>query len=226
MKEKDNDNLFIYENGRAVPKDAIKTIGAGKLKGYSDINPVWRIKKLTELFGPCGFGWYYTVDRQWLETSETSKEIKAFCNISLFIKYQGEWSKPIIGTGGSSYLMMTRNGPDVSDECFKMALTDALSVACKSLGIAADIYFSKDAKNGDRTKYDQASDRENASTNAASSQKPELDTAKYIQLISSAKTTAEFNNIWKGLSAELQKNPKITEAAKSVCAKIRENEKK
>ena len=33
-----------------------------------------------------------------------------------------------------------------------MALTDALSVAMKSLGIAADIYFSKD-----RTKYDTES---------------------------------------------------------------------
>jgi hypothetical protein len=30
-----------------------------------------------------------------------------------------------------------------------MALTDALSVACKALGFAADVYFEKD-----RTKYD------------------------------------------------------------------------
>jgi len=37
----------------------------------------------------------------------------------------------------------------MSDECFKMALTDALSVACKSLGVAADVYFEKD-----RSKYD------------------------------------------------------------------------
>jgi len=35
-----------------------------------------------------------------------------------------------------------------NDECFKMALTDAISVSCKALGFGADIYWS-----GDNTKY-------------------------------------------------------------------------
>jgi len=39
----------------------------------------------------------------------------------------------------------------LSDECFKMALTDAISVAAKALGIGADVYFEKD-----KTKYDPA----------------------------------------------------------------------
>ena len=46
------DNMNLYEAFRAVPKDAQKTIGAGKLKGFTDINPMWRIKLLTETFGP------------------------------------------------------------------------------------------------------------------------------------------------------------------------------
>ncbi|WP_254555280.1 hypothetical protein, partial [Salmonella enterica] len=29
----------------------------GRLKGMTDINPMWRIKALTEQFGPCGIGW-------------------------------------------------------------------------------------------------------------------------------------------------------------------------
>ena len=37
----------------------------------------------------------------------------------------------------------------VSDEGYKMALTDAISVACKALGIGADVWFAND-----RTKYD------------------------------------------------------------------------
>ena len=32
----------------------------------------------------------------------------------------------------------------LSDEAYKMAYTDALSVACKALGIAADVYYEKD----------------------------------------------------------------------------------
>jgi hypothetical protein len=33
-----------------------------------------------------------------------------------------------------------KNGLHTNDECFKMAVTDALSVAMKSLGMAADVY--------------------------------------------------------------------------------------
>lgn len=36
----------------------------------------------------------------------------------------------------------------MSDECFKMALTDAISVAAKAIGIGADVYWEKD-----KTKY-------------------------------------------------------------------------
>ena len=54
----------------------------------------------------------------------------------------------IYGTGGSSFVAQEKNGPYMSDECFKMALTDAISVAAKALGIGADVYFDQD-----RTKY-------------------------------------------------------------------------
>ncbi len=55
---------------------------------------------------------------------------------------------PIQGTGGSMFVELQRNGAYVSDECFKMAITDAISVACKQLGIGADVYWEKD-----QTKY-------------------------------------------------------------------------
>lgn len=142
------ENMTIYEQAKECQQNALKEIQAGRLKGKSDINPMWRIKKLTELFGACGIGWYYDIDKQWLEVGANG-EISAFCNISLFIKVDGEWSKPIVGTGGSAFVARQREGCYTSDECFKMALTDAISVACKALGFAADVYW-----NADRTKYD------------------------------------------------------------------------
>ena len=48
--QQDNGNLSIYERMRSVPAEAKKAIEAGRLKGKSDINPMWRIKKLTEVF--------------------------------------------------------------------------------------------------------------------------------------------------------------------------------
>lgn len=148
------ENMKIYEGHREAPEEALKPIQAGRLKGMSDINPMWRIKALTEEFGPCGIGWYYVVDKQWLETS--GNETVAFVNISLFFKAGNEWSKPIFGTGGSKFVTMERNGAYVNDEAYKMAITDAISVACKQLGFAANVYFAKD-----RTKYDLPSDEEN-----------------------------------------------------------------
>lgn len=100
---------------------------------------MWRIKAMTEQFGVCGIGWKYVITKQWTETF--GSEVKAYCNIDLFIKVNGEWSDAIQGTGGSSEVSMESKGAYVSDECYKMALTDALSVAMKALGVAADVYF-------------------------------------------------------------------------------------
>ena len=51
------DNLKIYEAARSVPPEAQKSIQAGRLKGMTDINPIWRIKRLTELFGRAASCW-------------------------------------------------------------------------------------------------------------------------------------------------------------------------
>lgn len=147
-------NLQFYDQLRKVPQEALKTIGAGRLKGMSDVNPMWRIKAMTEAFGPCGIGWKYEITKQWHETY--GQEIKAFCNINLYIKVDGAWSEPIPGTGGSSFVAIESKGAFVSDECEKMALTDALSVSMKALGVAADVYYSKDpSKSQFDTKYEQ-----------------------------------------------------------------------
>ena len=137
------DNLRFYNASRAVPEEAQKSFNNGRFSG-TDINPMWRIKKLTELFGPAGLGWYYEVIS---ERCEAHGEVTmAIVDLILYIRDpdSGEWSKPIFGTGGNKLLEKGR----ASDEGYKMALTDALSVACKALGIGADVYFAKD-----KTKY-------------------------------------------------------------------------
>lgn len=144
-------NLDLYNRVRKVPKEAIKSIAAGRLKGMSDINPMWRIKMLTEEFGVCGFGWKYEIIRMWNENGGNGV-ISSFVHINLFVKMNGEWSEAIQGVGGSSFVTNEKNGLYTSDECFKMALTDAISVACKALGMGADVYWDKDS-----TKYSQTS---------------------------------------------------------------------
>lgn len=144
-----NPNLCLYERIRKVPQEAVKTIAAGRLKGMSDINPMWRIKRLTEEFGICGFGWKYEIIRMWNENGGNGV-VSSFVHINLFVKMGGEWSEAIQGIGGSSFVTNEKNGLYTSDECYKMALTDAISVACKALGMGADVYWEKDS-----TKYNQ-----------------------------------------------------------------------
>ena len=105
-------NLDLYEKVRSVPDSAKKTIKGGRTSGMTDINPMWRIKILTEQFGPCGIGWYYIPTRKWLEAS--GNEIAAFVDIELYIKVDGEWSKPIPGNGGSMFASKEKSGIYVS----------------------------------------------------------------------------------------------------------------
>ena len=156
------ENMSIYNVSRIVPPEAQKKIGGGRLSGMTDINPMWRIKCLTEQFGPCGIGWKYVITKQWLEHGG-NEEIAAFVNIELFIKVDGQWSDAIPGTGGSSFVTKEKGGLYTSDECFKMALTDAISVSCKALGVGADVYWG-----ADNTKYSRSEQQAPQSQSAPS----------------------------------------------------------
>lgn len=150
-------NMIFYDYGRSVPEAAMKPINTGRLKGKSDINPMWRIKTLTEMFGPCGVGWWYEIIDKRLEHDPISRQTAAFVEIKLFYidPESDKESHGIPGLGGASFVAQERGGAYMNDECEKMALTDAISVAAKALGIAADVYFEKD-----RTKYDTPQPKE------------------------------------------------------------------
>ena len=144
----ENTNLEIYNKVKSVPKNAQKLIKGGRLKGMTDINPMWRIKILTEIFGVMGFGWHYEIIEERIEDGSEHQKV-VFTKIHLFVKYNDEWSKPIIGIGGSFFISKESKGLYTNDECFKMALTDALGSACKVIGIGSNIYWEG------QSKYDQ-----------------------------------------------------------------------
>ena len=132
------ENLEIYNKYETPPEWAMKPITGGRMSGKTDISPMWRIKCLTEQFGVVGFGWRYDIVNQW--TVQTGDELLAFVHINLYVKLGGVWSLPIVGIGGSMMIVKEKNGLYNDDEAFKKSLTDALSVACKALGIGATVY--------------------------------------------------------------------------------------
>lgn len=237
-------NLRFYSQGCEVPADAIKAIQAGRLRGMSDVNPMWRMKKMTEIFGPVGFGWKYTIDRQWVEeyVTETTEsktayqpqvlpetdgqgrvikpgiaekpetttrtriyEVKCFCNVSLYVRdpETKEWSAPIPGNGGSSIVSKERGGAYVNDEGYKMALTDALSIAMKPLGIGANIWYGPKATGHNESKYESATrDQDYSPTPSAPQQRAnpnytgeQLNAA--LRELADCATEQQFAQIWK-----------------------------
>lgn len=140
-----DNNMRIWNEVKQPPPGALKTIKTGRLKNMTDISPQWRYQEATKQFGVCGVGWKYTVDRKWLEPG-SDEIVAAFADISLYVKIDGEWSDAIPGHGGSTFVSREKVGTPAerlhtSDEAFKMAVTDALSVAFKMLGFGADIYL-------------------------------------------------------------------------------------
>lgn len=214
-----SDNLRIYNKLRTVPNEAKKSIEGGRLKGMTDISPMWRIKALTEQFGPCGVGWFYVIKEKKILEGANGK-IAAFVDIDLYYKDLGEWSQPIPGTGGSMFVTEEKGSLHTNDECFKMALTDAISVAAKAIGCGADVYWDKD-----KTKYSIYGEK------ADNAEKIEFDNilteykAKVKQLKGSAENVQEYfqkrhgKNIYEVTIGELKKALKLVEAD---IAKIKE----
>lgn len=166
------DNMELFRQFEKTAEEAKKPIEAGRLKGFTDINPMWRFKRLTEVFGPVGIGWKYTVTEKKIIPGAEGV-VSAFVDILLFYKHDGEWSEGIPGTGGSSFVAKEKSGLYTSDECFKMALSDAIGTACKALGMSADIYFSKD-----RSKYTEGQEEARMET-AADAQGFEITFGRY-----------------------------------------------
>ena len=206
------ENLDLYNKVREVPKEAQKSFNNGRFSG-TDINPMWRIKKLTEEFGICGFGWYYEITDKWLEKGQDDI-VAAFVNINLFIKIGEEWSKPIQGTGGNTFVSKNKNGYQVSDECYKMALTDAISVAAKALGVGADIYFSND-----RTKYDTPKETETHKQEVKPTPKTDEPSDIIFEMINKADTQEALKDIWDSYP-NYQRNQKFKNALTNAKSKF------
>lgn len=217
------DNLEIYKKAAEVPVEAQKEIKGGKLKGMTDINPMWRIKTLTEIFGPCGIGWYTQIQERW--TEKDANESVAWVKVALFVKLPetDTWSMPIEGVGGSKQYGKGQ-GDGVNDEAFKMAETDAISVACKKLGFGAKIYWDKD-----KTKYSVVEDAKPSERKPeAAAPKPDqtsgqtsddgqtslekLALADALRDVNDAKTPEELTNAWNRWKSAFGNNVELRKA--------------
>lgn len=207
--------MDIYNKYKSVPQTALKSFDNGTFKG-TDINSMWRIKCLTEQFGVVGFGWTIKTVRLWTET--INDEVLAFAEIELRIKVNGEWSEPISATGGNKMCtyIKSKDYYKSSDEAFKMAITDAFGVACKYLGIGADVYWEND-----KSKYNE-NEEAKVSTNELDSMT--LEQAKAFEFIGKGNVKYQVGNLPKEqlqLLTNYDKMPDLKQAATLVLQSLK-----
>lgn len=211
-----------YEKMRRPPVTALREIKGGRLNGKTDINPQWRYEIMDSTFGACGIGWKYEIVKLWTEPAPGG-QVMCFSEIKAYTKVGDKWSDPIPGIGGSMLIEQESKGLHVSDEGFKMATTDALSVALKMLGVAGDIY----AGLWDGAKYKNVPEagRQDAKPS------PEVVTAKQAVIDYLNLDPCPYNDDWKAYADarckanDIEGLKKCIDVAKRVIAKKQEEGK-
>ena len=140
-----DNNLDLWRRLAKVDKKSTKGFNRqGGFKGTA-IDPLYRIMRMTEEFGPCGTGW--TIGEPHFEFQSTpDNKVLVFCKVSVTV---GD-GMPVWGVGGNQVYQVfpkTDQRPYEkrvsNDEGCKMAFTDAVMNALKSLGMAAEIYMGQ-----------------------------------------------------------------------------------
>ena len=144
-----NSNLELWNKGFKTDPNYTKL---DPTTNRTSITTQYRIQRATEIFGPLGFGWGYTVLREWVvqgapiiingNYSEYREEIHK-CEIEFWYIKDGEKAS-FTHYGDTRKMYMTSKGYFYhDDECEKKSLSDALGKAMSMIGICADVYLGE-----------------------------------------------------------------------------------
>lgn len=141
-KGKETHNLALWNAFCTTPPDFTKQFTrAGGFSGTS-INPTYAVRKLTEVFGPEGFGWGREEVGRELIPVPGSGELLVYIAIRLWYLYDEE--RRFVGPqwGGDKVLVARRDGAiSADDEAFKKASTDGFLKCASFLGVGGDVHL-------------------------------------------------------------------------------------
>lgn len=149
--ESQTNNMALWDLLKRTDPKATKPFQRpGGFRG-TQIDPAWRLQRMTEVFGPVGKGWGY----EQLEWTVAERMIFICCRVWYLDQQTGE--KLFTGPqwGGNELVRVSRDGKErPDDEGFKMAITDAVGKCMLQIGLAADVYLGL----FDDSKYREESD--------------------------------------------------------------------
>lgn len=128
----EGENTVIWNRCSTTPSEYLKAFKRGGGFSGKSIDPTYRIRLLTELFGPCGVGWGFVQEDQWSDGGSGAYVV--YVRGHLWYMHEGERRQTMSHTGGT----VADRAPD---EVYKMAETDSLGKCCLDLGVGADVYM-------------------------------------------------------------------------------------
>jgi hypothetical protein len=136
-------NLSIWTQVEKTDPAAQKPMFAADGANLTSINHNYQIKRATELFGPCGFGWGYDVINASIidgaMVSNTQTKVSSV-QIEFWYKHQDQVCK-FSHFGQTPFVSVGTDEKAITDEdAHKKSLTDAIGKALSMLGFSADIY--------------------------------------------------------------------------------------
>lgn len=129
-------NMSLWEKWATPDPKYISKVELGRRK-FDSIAPHYRVRLMTEEFGPMGGRWYAKEVENQTITVATQKGPKVYWFSKVEVGY-------VYGEKGNLHTVEQWGGTELnSDEAPKMAFTDALGKCLSYLGIAADIYMNE-----------------------------------------------------------------------------------
>lgn len=236
----EQENLHIWKSvQRTDPRFTKPVEGAGYVA--TSINAEYMFMRATEVFGPIGEGWGYTIlEDKMLSGAPMSEAIyddnkkyignrlirdadgTLLCEQNHSIKIQfwysveGDVRGEIESYGATPYMYKTNKGIKADSEVIKKSLTDAIKKALSMLGFSADVWLGMH----DNPEYLAENNIEFAIKNASEKAgdtvrlRKELDEklTKVGNTISNAVTTNEVSKIYGTIAREVDVHRKDAEA--------------
>lgn len=140
-----DDNLELWHKVEKTNPQHTKAITGKQYKGTSP-RPYWLIQRATEIFGPVGIGWGFSIDER-IENGALIApgfyERVHIAKVRFWYKWKGERGE-VEHIGGTPFSGKRSNGNIFTDDdSAKKSVTDALVKAMSMVGFAGDIFIGR-----------------------------------------------------------------------------------
>ena len=203
------DNLKIWESHADIDPKFTKAITGKAYKGTSP-NPQYVVRCLTELFGPVGIGFGWSVIAE--DFTKLGDETLHWCRISF---WHTDRANTFESYGQTKAAYPTSSGKFMVDEdAPKKSLTDAIIKAASHIGIGANIFLGR----WDDQKYVAEVNAEYRAEErkAAGPSKDEIAHERAVNdaqaMIESADSLADLQGVWRGLKPTTQADRRVIDA--------------